>query len=256
MGTFSSGNPTVNSECGNSQFMESGPIQLSRSGTYYYSDISLAFDVDMCLQIYSAPFNANNPNANLVGRFDDFGQAELQAGQDYYFVVQPLDVATTGEFFYIFAPPAPFRFNAAMAGSWFNPLTGGQGFFLDVFDDINTAFLAWFTYDLERPEPSDDAQLGETGHRWITAQGAFAGNEGVLDIWVTEGGVFDSGTPETTGYQDGTILLNFSDCLTGTVTYDLGSLAVSGVIPIERIALSKLPACEELTTGPGMPGSL
>jgi hypothetical protein len=258
MGAFSNGHPTVSSECGGSQFIESGPIQVAESGTYYYSDISMAFDVDMCLQIYSAPFNSNNPNADLVGRFDDTGQVELASGQDYYFVVQPLDIATTGEFFYIFAPPAPFRINTYMAGSWFNSETKGQGFLLDVFDNINQLFLAWFTFDLTRPDETASAQLGEPGHRWVTAQGPFRGNTATLTAYLTEGGVFDDAEPaaitDLSGY--GTIDLEFNDCKSGTITYDLASPFVTGAIPITRISEDSVPLCEKLTTGPGMPGSL
>ncbi len=75
----------------------------------------------MCLQIFTAPFNPSNPTANRIFKEDDYGSVELEAGQDYYFVTQPLDVATEGEFFYVFAPPAPFDITYAMSGSWYYP---------------------------------------------------------------------------------------------------------------------------------------
>ncbi|MDX1557181.1 MAG: hypothetical protein R3212_14220, partial [Xanthomonadales bacterium] len=255
-GSFSPGDPVTTSACGASQYQETGPLQVSRDGRYYFQDVSVNFDVDLCLQIYSAPFDAADPEANLVARLDDDGVVELDAGSDYYFVVQPLDLEASGEFFYLFAPPAPFRLNPGLAGSWFNPATAGQGFFLDVFDDINLVFMSWFTYDLDRPDAAVMAQLGDPGHRWLTAFGAFEGAFAPLDIEVTEGGVFDAGEPQPSQSLDGFIDLQFDDCLTGTVTYDLGGLAVSGVVPIQRIAADTVPLCRELTDFPGVPGPL
>ncbi len=109
-------------------------MQVSTSGTYYYADLSLDYAVDMCLQIFTAPFNPANPEANRIFEEDDYGSVDLEAGKDYYFVTQPLDEAAEGEFFYMFAPSAPFDITFAMAGSWYFPDTTGQGFLIDVFD--------------------------------------------------------------------------------------------------------------------------
>jgi hypothetical protein len=45
--------------------------------------------------------------------------------------------------------------------------------------------------------------------------------------------------------SDGDILLEFSDCENGTVSYDIASLDLQGEIPIKRIALDNVPGCEE-----------
>ena len=79
-GVFAPDDPTRNSECGNSQYQQTGPVRVAAPGTYYYSDVSLNFGVDMCLQIYTAPFDPNNPNANRIFGEDDEGSVELQAG--------------------------------------------------------------------------------------------------------------------------------------------------------------------------------
>jgi hypothetical protein len=255
-GTFSGSDPTLNGACGNTQYQQAGPIQVSRTGTYYYTDISIAHAVDMCLQIYTAPVNTGNPAQNRLAAFDDFGQVTLQAGQNYYFVSQPLDDPQTGAYFFVFSPPAQFRMNAGLAGSWFNPLTAGQGFFLDVFDNLNQVFLAWFTYDLQRPEGSAAAGIGDPGHRWLTAFGPFSGNSAALDIEWTVGGVFDAGQPEPTQLVDGSIDLDFTDCMSGLVTYDLGSAGITDSVPIQRLASDGIALCESLYQGPGMPGPL
>ncbi len=136
--------------------------------------------------------------------------------------------------------------NAGLNDSWFNPATAGQGFFITVFPDISSMFLAWFTYDTERPSGDVTANLGEPGHRWLTAFGSYSGGTAMLDIELTEGGVFDSATPEVTQSADGTIMVEFSDCENGMVTYDITSANVQGVVPIQRIALDNVPACEDL----------
>lgn len=140
----------------------------------------------------------------------------------------------------------PFDINAGLNDSWFNPATSGQGFFITVFPDISSIFIAWFTYDTERPDPGSMATLGEPGHRWLTAFGEYAGDTAMLEVELTEGGVFNAGQPGVTQTADGTIVLECTGCNECTVTYDITSAGVQGVIPIERIALDNVPTCEEL----------
>jgi hypothetical protein len=133
--------------------------------------------------------------------------------------------------------------NAGLNDAWLNLETDGQGFFIIVFPEIEQIFLAWFTYDTERPPENVTANLGDPGHRWITAQGDYVDNEALLEVRVTHGGIFDSQEPIPDGYQDGEILLEFSTCNAGTVTYDIPSIDRQGVVPIERITLDNAPLC-------------
>ena len=143
------------------------------------------------------------------------------------------------------AAQAPvFQINPGLNDSWFNPATAGQGFFITVFPDIEKMFLAWFTYDVERPPPSVTAILGEPGHRWLTAFGDYSGDTAVLDIEITEGGVFNSATPAVTQHADGTITVTFTDCTSGTVEYEIESLSLTGTVPIQRIANDNVVICE------------
>lgn len=139
-----------------------------------------------------------------------------------------------------------FNINAGLNDSWFNPATAGQGFFITVFPDITSIFLAWFTYDTQRPDPSVTANLGEPGHRWLTAFGEYAGDTATLDVELTEGGVFNSSQPPVMQSADGTIVLECASCTDCMITYDITSAGVQGEIPIERIALDNVPACEAL----------
>ncbi len=136
-----------------------------------------------------------------------------------------------------------FVINAGLNDSWWNAETPGQGFFITVFPDDGTIFLAWFTYDTERPDPSVTAILGEPGHRWLTAFGAYASNLAQLEIELTEGGVFNTGDPAVSQSNYGTITLEFIDCNNAILTYDIPSLGLMGVIPITRIAADNIPAC-------------
>lgn len=141
-----------------------------------------------------------------------------------------------------------FGINAGLNDAWYNSATTGQGFLITVFPDIKQLFLAWFTFDTERPPEDVAALLGEPGHRWLTAQGSYDGDTASLTIFVTKGGVFDAAEPaaSTDPAGDGTMTLEFADCTEGLVTYEITSLGISGEIPIQRIALDNIPLCESL----------
>jgi formylglycine-generating enzyme required for sulfatase activity len=142
------------------------------------------------------------------------------------------------------------QINAGLNDAWYNPLTDGQGFLITVFPDIRQMFVAWFTYDVERPPEDVTAMLGEPGHRWLTAQGPYSGDTANLTIYVTEGGVFDAADPpaQNDGIGDGTMTIEFADCTEGLVTYEMTSPSVSGEIPIQRITNDNVVLCETLAS--------
>jgi hypothetical protein len=141
-----------------------------------------------------------------------------------------------------------FVINAGLNDAWYFPGTAGQGFLIIVFPDIQQMFLAWFTFDTERPPEDVTAFLGEPGHRWLTAQGPYDGDTATLTILVTEGGVFDASSPaaSTDPAGDGTISIEFTDCTEGLVNYEITSLGISGKIPIQRISLDNVILCVSL----------
>jgi hypothetical protein len=138
-----------------------------------------------------------------------------------------------------------FGINAGMNDAWYNPATAGQGFLLTVFEDTGLVFLAWFTYDVERPPADVTAILGDPGHRWVTAQGPFSGDTATLDVTVTSGGVFDSPEPAVENDPGGTITIKWNDCTSATLTYDIPS-AGQGEIPLQRIVNDNVALCEAL----------
>ena len=150
-----------------------------------------------------------------------------------------------------FLGPNPFQMNAGLNDAWFYPVTSGQGFFITVFPDIGYVSLAWFTYDTELPPLDATARLGDPGHRWLTAVGPIDGNQALMSIEMTSGGIFDAASVITRTDppgSDGTILLTFDNCESGTVEYDIPSISMSGIVPIQRVVGDNIALCEALNT--------
>jgi hypothetical protein len=143
----------------------------------------------------------------------------------------------------------PFHINAGLNDAWYYPDTDGQGFFITVFPDLGVVSLAWFTYDTELPDIDAFANLGDAGHRWLTALGPIDGNRAVMNIVLTKGGIFDTFTEiQRTDPEGsyGTITLTFDSCNSGTVEYDIPSIDRRGIIPIQRVAYDNVVLCEAL----------
>ena len=66
---------------------------------------------------------------------------------------------------------------------------------------------------------------------------------------MTSGGVFDTATDiqrtDPPG-SDGTILLIFTSCNSGTVEYDIPSINRQGIVPIQRVAGDNIALCQAL----------
>lgn len=215
---------TLNACSGSEQVEVLGPMSSCRTHTTCEDNSIISF---CTVSGIAAPGNhrlyQNSDNINLGQRiWDFFANVTLQA---------PL-----------------FQINAGLNDAWFNPATAGQGLFITVFPELGKIFLAMFTYDTMRPDGSVIAQLGEPGHRWLTAFGDFADNIAVLDVELTEGGIFDAAQPmpsQTPAY--GTLTLEFHDCNSLSLTYSIPSLNLQGSIPLQRIALDNVAACQTLS---------
>lgn len=144
------------------------------------------------------------------------------------------------------AAPDPIVINSGMTDAWFDPATDGQGMLIMVWDSIKFVFMAWFTFDTERPPQDVTAILGEPGHRWLTASGPFEGDTAVLDVFLTTGGIFDSTQPPAVTDQTpiGTATIVWTSCSAGILTYDIPSLGLAGEISIERIVQENVAICE------------
>jgi len=144
-----------------------------------------------------------------------------------------------------------FRINPGLNDAWYDPDTDGQGFFITVFPDLGAVSLAWFTYDTELPPLDATANLGDPGHRWLTAVGPIVDNQAMMEIEMTSGGIFDSASEiirtDPPG-SDGTIILTFDNCNAGTIEYDIPSINRQGIVPIRRVANDNIVICEALST--------
>jgi hypothetical protein len=265
-GRFAASDPVASTVCSDGEYHVSDPVQVPVTGSYFYIDVFYYAGLfDVCVLVYEGEFDPARPEANRVPGYDalygldyldDVGMIQLESGKDYSFVVQSLSDAEVGDYFFMLAPPAPFRISKALAGAWYNPDTDGQGFFLDVYENQNFMFLSWFTYDLQRPVDGT-AELGEPGHRWLTAQGPIDGATAVLDVNLSAGGVFDASEPSADEPAPvGSMTVEFTDCMSGSVEYTLTTPAVSGQIPITTIARLQdhVELCELMTKVPGVPG--
>lgn len=142
-----------------------------------------------------------------------------------------------------------FNMNAGLNDAWYNPLTNGQGFFITIFPDLGFVTLAWFTYDTELPPLDATANLGDPGHRWMTALGPIANDQSDMAIEFTSGGIFDTASEITRTDppgSDGTLKLKFDDCSTGSIEYDITSINAQGTVPIERVAADNAALCNAL----------
>jgi PKD repeat protein len=142
--------------------------------------------------------------------------------------------------------PDPIVINIGMTDAWFNPATDGQGMLIIVWEDSKFMFLAWFTFDTERPPEDVMAILGAPGQRWLTASGPYDGDTATLDVFLSSGGTFDS--PEPPVFTDpvpyGTITIKWSTCNAGILAYNIPSLGLMRDIPITRIVTENVPICE------------
>ncbi|MDX1571176.1 MAG: hypothetical protein R3200_11870 [Xanthomonadales bacterium] len=130
-----------------------------------------------------------------------------------------------------------FAINQGISGAWLNPQTPGQGFLIDVEPEGQFIFIAWFTYE------ALDSKVGAPEHRWLTAQGNYAGDTAEIPISVTSGGAFDSNQATET-VESGMLTISFQDCTRGTVSYSLDE-GLSNEFEIERL-LTTEALCESL----------
>ena len=131
-----------------------------------------------------------------------------------------------------------FQINTGHSGAWFNPVTSGQGLLLDVEPSEQYIFVAWFTY-------TDAASDNPFEQRWLTAQGNYAGNTAVLELYETLGGKFDDPQAVTTT-RIGEVTLSFSDCSHGQATYSFDEEGLQGGFPLERAIPGSGNTCDEL----------
>ena len=110
-----------------------------------------------------------------------------------------------------------------LSGAWYNPLTPGQGVFLDVNEESQLLFAGWFTWN----------QAEE--REWYTTQGGYVSGEStaVLPISETSGGRFDDPQAVLTS-PVGETRLEFEDCERAQMEYRFDA-GPTGLIPLRKL---------------------
>lgn len=136
-----------------------------------------------------------------------------------------------------------FSINPGLNDVWYYPKTNGQGFSITVFPGVKRVFMVWFTYGVDLPDPTAATVIGDPGQRWLAAEGPYSGSLAELEIYSMFGGLFDNEAADPEMKSDGSILLQFDNCDSGTVEYDLPSAGLSGMVPIQRVNSNNVARC-------------
>lgn len=141
----------------------------------------------------------------------------------------------------------PFSINAGLNDAWHDPDTAGQGMFITVFPPLELVFVAWFTFEAERPADGVGAAFGDPGHRWLTAIGRYSGNSAELAVELTAGGILNAETPAPVQTEYGELELRFTGCDTASVTWHLPQAGLDGQATLQRVNPDNVVLCEALS---------
>jgi hypothetical protein len=144
----------------------------------------------------------------------------------------PTDLADLAAYIALTAEPPPTTPDInqhGLTGSWYNPVTNGQGVEVEIFPSLSYAQVSWFTFD---------TSAGAEDHqRWYTIGGSVVTGQSSasLTIYQNIDGNFNA-LPITNSQPVGTATLSFSSCTSGQLIYTFtdGS-GRTGSIPLTRL---------------------
>lgn len=142
-----------------------------------------------------------------------------------------------------------FRINYGLVGSWFNPLTEGQGMVLDfaLDESRNDLVMYWFTHDVSQPGGDELSGFGSDRNRWFTLIGSVSDDSPVVNLTLlrTSAGQFDQPADVMTEAV-GEASIEFFSCVEAEFNYTFETEPpITGSIPLTRITPDVL--CESLT---------
>lgn len=216
-------------------------IALLPSGTmittgYGYAQVNACAPGGVCRVV--AQYDYNNPN-----------YLQSPAGV----MVNDNDRLVIGDYGAIHFLRPNVTINAGINDAWIEggiPGLPGQGLLVSVFENIPLIFIAWFTYESARPAGFPAPEIGEWGHRWVTMQGGYTGNVANLDIYLTQGGVFESSNPPPdTAVRIGSATLTLHNCHSATLDYSFDGTNYQGTKNLIRIAGDNVPNCQIMSGG-------
>lgn len=132
--------------------------------------------------------------------------------------------------------PDPADLEPSKSASWYNPDESGHGIMIHLLDET-TAWLCWFTFDLDG-NPAWICALGEIDGDTITFNEAFT----------IEGGAFPPNfDPEQiTEVPWGAIMVQFTGCSAGNMSWTTSAPGFqSGQMPIVRLTTTWGATCQE-----------
>jgi len=142
-----------------------------------------------------------------------------------------------------------------LTGSWYDPRTSGQGFFVQVYPDLlapgkGVMQASWLTYD--------DVVGGAEHQRWYTLSGTVVTGqtEVELTIYQNTGGNF-AAPPITTAHPVGTATLRFDSCTSGELAYNLMGRASTIALTrlMQNVACSATAPVPKSWSGSGLSGN-
>ena len=93
--------------------------------------------------------------------------------------------------------------------------------------------MTWFTYRAT-DDPTPETMLVADGQRWYVAEGSFQGYTGVLQLFSTSGGRFNTGDPVSLN-EVGTLTVHFTNCFEGVVEVLFAGSTTLVQFPITRL---------------------
>jgi hypothetical protein len=130
----------------------------------------------------------------------------------------------------------PSDIHGGTSGTWYQPVTAGQGFLFEFIPGQTLLFTSWYTYDFSAP-----AEDGTQPPLWLTAIGPATADFATLEVTLTRGGAFDSSAPVEQSVV-GTLRIRVTDCLAASADYDItvDGEQRSGTIALERLTPATL----------------
>jgi hypothetical protein len=128
-----------------------------------------------------------------------------------------------------------FKIGPNVTGDWYNSGQSGHGFDLKVLPG-NHMLMEWYVFS------------PEGGPLWLLADGSFSGNTATLNAYTTNGpgGRFPPLFDASQVYRQawGTVTFTFSDCMTGTVSWQPTAAGFSsGSMPIQHLTIPTGLSC-------------
>ncbi len=128
----------------------------------------------------------------------------------------------------------PARVNQkALAGTWYNEATDGQGLLIDYSPSTGNLLAAWFGF-------ADSLELGPAGLRWYTLVGSTTRTNGSIELGIyrNQGGEFAS-APITNAVRVGSASLRLNSCQQAVLAYAFDTAELGGAhgeIGLQRLA--------------------